>query len=227
VASSLKILAGEKKAMSIEHFLLTKHHFPSKFDLLFKVRSFSKITANWSKQNGSHQQQQSPFEIVDQNQQELICCRREFINRIVDLLQEALNDRLNLVKVMIIHEDNIESFPGRMDAEEDLLIGLQLKSSWRQAVVKGPIPIHEKEKRRFEWIWGERVQLRKFSDGVIQLSTYWPHPNENPIEMMHKMVGYLLQRHLNIDQSSITLFARNYIIWYISQLSKEKNSSQR
>jgi U3 small nucleolar RNA-associated protein 22 len=87
------------------------------------------------------------------------CERIEIISKILNLLEKAFIDRILFIRMLN---------PLKND---ELIVGLKLKSNWRLATIRGPSPMEKEKKKEFEEFWGEKSELRKFKDSSIVLST--------------------------------------------------------
>jgi U3 small nucleolar RNA-associated protein 22 len=87
------------------------------------------------------------------------CERIELISKILNLLEKAFIDRIQFIRMLN---------PLKND---ELIVGLKLKSNWRLSTIRGPSPIEKEKKKEFEEFWGEKSELRKFKDSSIVLST--------------------------------------------------------
>lgn len=118
------------------------------------------------------------------------CEKITLYNRIIEILSEALKDRSTAVGIKYPIQDKV-------------IVGIKLTSNWRNAVIKGPSPVEKEKKQEFENFWGDKTQMRRFKDSSILLTTVWEYHQQNPVKMIHNIVSYILNKHLNIDTKLI------------------------
>ncbi|KAF2096399.1 Nrap protein [Rhizodiscina lignyota] len=119
----------------------------------------------------------------------------EACNKLYDMLLKGLTDR---VRVINIDTPRATSWAlGSSSAESDGMIVVGFIVDPAEAAREmdyGPSQENKKDAKAFRQFWGEKAELRKFSDNRIIESVRWDTANtERPI--FEQIISYLLARH--------------------------------
>lgn len=124
---------------------------------------------------------------------------RTFSNRLFDVLQEGLTDRVKLIN---IEETELPAWPIKSTAptssEKPILVSVLFDpANIDRLVDHGPAAEEKKKAAKFQKFWGDKAELRRFRDGNILESLIWSPGSAYSI--CREIVSYLVKRHLAID----------------------------
>ncbi|KAL1815508.1 hypothetical protein DCAR_0519774 [Daucus carota subsp. sativus] len=134
-------------------------------------------------------------------------CWRTYEHKVHSLMQEALGERVKLVRVIwrnMASECNFENGLSTFDREA-LKIGILLnKDEAFNMVVKGPNSENEDEVQKFCRFWGNKAELRIFKDTGIRYCAAWEcKPSELHL-VMKRITEHILVKHLSLLRENIT-----------------------
>lgn len=134
-------------------------------------------------------------------------CWRTYEHKVHSLMQEALGERVKMVRVIwrnTASECNFEDGLSMFDREA-LIIGILLnKDEAFNMVVKGPDYENKEEVQKFDRFWGVKSELRGFKDSGVRPCAAWEcKPSELHL-VMKWITEYILVKHLSLPKENIT-----------------------
>ncbi|XP_059623649.1 uncharacterized protein LOC132266698 [Cornus florida] len=139
-------------------------------------------------------------------------CWRLYEQKVHFLMHQGLGDRAKFVRVTwsnTISDCNIEDGLTMFDREA-LLIGISVSSveNAQRMVDIGPSPENKDEALKFRKFWGDKAELRRFTDGRIAESTYWGCKEmERERWKRHLIIKsiteHVLLRHLSLSKGNV------------------------
>lgn len=132
-----------------------------------------------------------------------------FLSRVSYVLSRGLTNRVDLVAIQQCNNAfnatwELNQVTADIEKDSTITIGLLLNSDNAPRLVdQGPDSSKDDLVAEFRAFWGNKSELRRFKDGSIVESVVWQTQGyENRSLIVQKIVLYLLQLHLGVDESS-------------------------
>ncbi|KAM7251230.1 hypothetical protein ACFE04_023113 [Oxalis oulophora] len=185
-SSTLKCLHGDG---AVEQTFMTKIDYAAKYDYYVRLnlKSNSKVYA--------------PGFCLDDE------CWRLYEQKVYGVLNQALGDRVNLIRVIwrnINSESSIKNGLSTL-SREPMLVGISVNSVENafRGVDIGPDADNKEEALVFRKFWGEKAELRRFKDGRIAESTVWQCEPSKRHLILKNIIEHVLLRHLSLSKENI------------------------
>ncbi|KAL9273669.1 Pyridine nucleotide-disulfide oxidoreductase domain-containing protein [Drosera capensis] len=134
-------------------------------------------------------------------------CWRLYEEKVCSILAQGLQDRAKTVRVSwrnMASNHRVEDGFSSLD-KEPLLVGVTLDSVDKalRVVDIGPDADKREEAVRYRKFWGEKAELRRFTDGRIAESTVWECKQWERHLIMKRIVEHVLSRHLSLSNEHV------------------------
>ncbi|GAB2259990.1 hypothetical protein Droror1_Dr00010845, partial [Drosera rotundifolia] len=134
-------------------------------------------------------------------------CWRQYEEKVYSILAQGLQDRAKAVRVSwrnMASNHRVEEGFSSLD-KEPLLVGVTLDSVDKalRVVDIGPDADKREEAVRYRKFWGEKAELRRFTDGRIAESTVWECKQWERHLIIKRIVEHLLSRHLSLSNEHV------------------------
>lgn len=137
----------------------------------------------------------------------------EAANKTYETLRYGLGDRVSLIYVQLPSGASwqLTSYPSPIGILPYLTVGLLLNPRNSQRTVDRGPPMEDRAASTFfRSFWGDKAELRRFKDGKILESVVWSE-SESTQGVLDSMIGYLLNRHLDLRElRSIEFYEKGF-----------------
>ncbi|KAL8760374.1 MAG: hypothetical protein Q9184_003366 [Pyrenodesmia sp. 2 TL-2023] len=135
------------------------------------------------------------------------------VDELYEKITYGLGDRATLICPQVPSVDawQIASSPPSSHTPLHLTIGLLLNPQKSQRTVDRGPPVKEKEASSiFREFWGQRAELRRFTDGTIMESVVW-NQSDSKQALLDIILGHILRRHFGIHElNDIGMFGKAF-----------------
>lgn len=126
--------------------------------------------------------------------------------KLITLLKKGLGERISAINsINHLNDDEDEE-----SLSDSVLFGVRINPELAfNSVEKGPLAELAEESEKFRQFWGDKSQLRRFQDGQICETVYWPAKTaQEKRDILKSIIQFVLEQHAGINCSTITIAHR-------------------